>query len=487
MHLLIQYIRVTLNLKMKMKKLTQILLIVLLGGMQLQAQEQWSLNQCIDYALEHNIQVKQTKLKALSSEANLKQSKAAIYPNLSASASDAFQFGRTIDPFTNLFTDQKLQSFSLSASSQVTLFQGMQKYNTVKRNNYTYMANLQEIDQVKNSISMQVATAYLQILFDKELLEVAKRQIQITQEQVARTKTLVEAGSLAKGNLLEIQAQLAQEKMSFINAQNNIRTDYLNLTQLLELDSIAGFEIQIPEIEDPSEVLILASVDEIYNKSTDLPRIKKEELNVQSSDFGLKIAKGAYYPRLFFNASYGTGYSSARSKYDTEPSDPRPIGWVDGSMTPVYTQGFNTVTLPYAYGDQLNDNRNLSLVVGISIPIFNNLQTKTNVINSKLNYENAQLQLELTKNNLYKEIQQAHNAAVSALAKFRASKRSVEAQRESFSYTKQKFDLGLVNSVDYNTAKNNLIKAESDMVQAKYDFVFRINILNFYQGEPFNL
>ena len=470
-----------------MKKLTTILLIVLLGGVQLQAQEQWSLNRCVDYALEHNIQVKQTQLRAESSQANFKQSKAALYPNLNASASDALQYGRTIDPYTNLYTDQNLQSFSLSVSSQITIFQGLQKHNTIKRNNYTYLADLQEIDRVKNSISMQVATAYLQILFDKELLEVAKRQMGITREQVARTKVLVEAGSLAKGNLLEIQAQLAQEEMSYINAQNSIRTDYLNLTQLLELDSVAGFQIEIPEIDEPSEEMILASVDEIYNKSTDLPRIKKEELNVESADYGLKIAKGAYYPRLYLNASYGTGYSNARNKYDTEPGDPRPIGWVDGSMTPVYTQGINTITLPYSFLDQVNDNRSLSFVIGISIPIFNNLQNKTNVINSKLNYESAKLQLELTKNNLYKEIQQAHNAAVSALAKYKASKKSVEAQRESFSYTKQKFDLGLVNSVDYNTAKNQLTKAESDMVQAKYDFVFRINILNFYQGEPFQL
>ena len=470
-----------------MKKITIILLIVLLGGVQLQAQAQWSLNQCIDYALEHNIQVKQTKLQAESSQANLKQTKLSIYPNLNANASDAFQYGRTIDPYTNLYTDQNVQSFSLSVSSQVTLFQGLKKHNSIKKNNYTYLSNLQEIERVKNSISMQVATAYLQILFDKELLEVAKRQMEITKEQVERTKVLVEAGSLAKGNLLEIQAQLAQEEMSHINAQNNIRTDYLSLTQLLELDSADGFEIEIPQIDDPSEELILASVDEIYQKSTDLPRIKKQELNVKSADFGLKIAKGGYYPRLYLNASYGTGYSSARSKYDTEPADPRPIGWVDGSMTPVYTQGFNTITLPYDYIDQLNDNRSFSFVIGISIPIFNNWKVKTDIINSKLNYENAQLQLELTKNNLYKEIQQAHNAAVSALAKFRASKRSVEAQKESFSYTKQKFDLGLVNSVDYNTAKNQLTKAESDMVQAKYDFVFRINILNFYMGKPFKL
>lgn len=473
---------------MSLLKQFTILFVVLTWGMSLNAQEQkWSLTKCIDYALEHNIQVKQTVIQAESGKANLQQARAAIYPNLNASANDVFQFGRTVDPYTNVFTDQNVQSFNLSASSQVTLFNGLQQYNTIKKNNYTYLSNIQEIDEIKNSISMQVATAYLQILFDIELLDVAKRQMGITQEQVNRTKVLVEAGSLAKGNLLEIQAQLANEQLSFINADNNIKTDYLNLTQLLELDSVNNFVVEVPQLEDPSEEMILQPVNEIFEKSSSLPRIKKQELKLESSESSLKIAKGGYSPRLFLQASYGTGYSSARSKYSTEPGDIVPIGWVASTNEPVVRQGFNTITNPYLYGDQFIDNRSLSFVIGVSIPIFNNLQTKTRVTNSKLAVENSKLQLDLAKNNLYKEIQQARNSSVAALAKFKASKKAVDAQRESFSYTKQKFDLGLVNSVDYNTAKNQLTKSESDMVQSKFDFIFRVNILNFYQGIPFQL
>ncbi|MEN8120971.1 MAG: TolC family protein [Bacteroidota bacterium] len=439
---------------MRLLKITIIFFFIVFGGLQINAQAKWSLTKCIDYSLEHNIQVKQITLRAESGKANLQQSKAAIYPNLNVSVSDAFQFGWTIDPYTNDFTSENIQSFSASANSTVTLFNGLRQYNTTQQNKYTYMSYLQEVDEVKNSISMQVATAYLQILFDKELLEVSGRQMDITRDQVNRTKILVEAGSLAKGNLLEIQAQLANEEVAFINAENSIKTSYLNLTQLLELDSVDNFEIEIPEIEDPSEELILEPVGDIFNKSTNLPRVKKEELNLESSESALKVAKGGYYPTVYLRASYGSGYSSLS---------------------------------PFDYSDQIVDNRSWSFVAGINIPIFNNLIVKTTVTNSELNLENSKYQLQLSKNNLYKEIQQARNSSVAALAAFKASKKAVDAQQESFSYTKQKFDLGLVNSVDYNTAKNQLTKSESDMVQAKYDFIFRVNILNFYQGIPFQL
>ncbi len=472
---------------MKLFKITITFFFIVFGGLKVSAQEKWPLIKCVDYALEHNIQVKQVTLRAESGKANLTQSKAAIYPSLNASASDAFQFGRSVDPYSNSFTTENVQSFSASINSRVTLFNGLQQYNTIDQNNYTYLSYLQEVDEVKNSISMQVASAYLQILFDKELLEVARRQMKITTDQVNRTKILVQAGSLAKGNLLEIQAQLANEEVSFITAENNIKSSYLNLTQLLELDSVANFEIDVPEIDDPSEELILEPVRDIFNKSENLPRIKKEEYYLQSTESALKVAKGGYYPTLYAQASYGTGYSSARTKLSSLQGDDVQIGWVGSTLNPVYTQSFNTVSNPYNFGDQLDDNRSLSLRIGINIPIFNNLYVKTSVTNSTLNLENSKHQLQLAKNNLYKEIQQARNSSIAALATFKASKKAVDAQQESFSYTKQKFDLGLVNSVDYNTAKNQLTKSESDMVQAKYDFVFRVNILNFYQGIPFQL
>lgn len=424
------------------------------------AQEPWDLEKCVNYAIENNIQVKQTQLQARSSEYNLQESKAGLAPSLNANVNDAFQFGYTIDPYTNQFTNQNVQSLSASITGSVTLFNGLQQVNTVKKNRYTLMADIEEVEDIKYSITMQVASSYLQILFDKELLDVANSQLEITKTQVQRTKILVEAGSLAKGNLLEIQAQLAGEELTKINAENNLKSSYLNLTQLLELDTTSAFSIQVPELDDPSSEILLDSVSTIFNNSQGLPMIKKQEFKLQSSEQNLNIAKGGMSPRFYLQGSYGSGYSSART----------------------YPNGDT-----YPYSDQFVDNRSLSISIGVSIPIFNNFSVKNRISQSKLNIENSKYQLDLAKNQLFKDIQSARNSAEAALAKFNASKKAVEAQQESFSYTQQKFDLGLVNSVDYNTAKNQLAKSQSDMVQAKFEFIFRINILNFYQGIPFKL
>jgi len=455
---------------MKLIKLFLMLTIGVVSWYRVSAQEvttqkKWTLEECVDYAHQNNIQIKQIDLMSKSKKANLTQSKAALLPNLNGSASDNFSYGRSIDPYTNDFTENNVQSFNVSLSSYVTLFTGFQKYNTIKQNEYKLASSKEELEEIKNSIALQVATAYLQILFDKDLVEVAKRQLTISKEQENRTKILVNAGSLAKGNLLEIQAQLANEEVNLINNENNLKTSYLNLIQLLDLDTVENFEIDVPEIAEPSSDVIIAKTDTIYEESIDLPRIKKEELNLQDAEIGLKISKGGIYPTLYLQTSYGSGYSSAATKFD--------------SVT--------TAPIQYNYGDQFNDNRSFSFTIGLNIPIFNNLQVKTRIINSKINVENSKYQLQLAKNNLYKDIQQARNSAYASLAKYKASKKAVEAQKESFSYTQQKFNLGLVNSVDYNTAKNQLTKSESDMIQSKFDFVFRINILNFYRGMPFEL
>jgi outer membrane protein len=320
-----------------------------------------------------------------------------------------------------------------------------------------------------------------------ELLDVAKNQLAITQSQVDRTKILVEAGSLAKGNLLEIQAQLANEELAKINAENNLKSSYLNLTQLLELDTTSAFTIQVPELSDPSEAIVIDSVRKIFAESQDLPMIKKQEYYLKSSEEAYKVAKGLISPEVYLQASYGTGYSDARSLYDRGSVVQTEIGYVGISRDPVFSDIESVVSRSYPFTDQLNDNRSLSFVIGIQIPIFNRLSTKSRISQSKLNMENSKYMLDLSKNQLLKDIQTARNSAEASLAKFKASNKAVEAQLESFSYTQQKFDLGLVNSVDYNTAKNLLTKTQSEMVQAKFEFIFRINILNYYQGIPFKL
>jgi outer membrane protein len=363
----------------------------------------------------------------------------------------------------------------------------LQQVNTIKQDNYKLLSDLEDVEDVKYTISLQVASSYLQILFDMELLDVAKNQLAITQAQVDRTKILVEAGSLAKGNLLEIQAQLANEELAKINAENNLKSSYLNLTQLLELDTTNEFSIQVPQLADPSEAIIIDSVRRIYEESLDLPMIKKQEYYLKSSEQTMKIAYGGLSPQVYLSASYGSGYSNALNKYSRIPSAPVEIGYVGSSGDAVYMPGTETISSPYSFTDQLKDNRSTSLVIGIQIPIFNRLATKNRISQSKLNVENSKYMLDLSKNQLFKDIQSARNSAEASLAKFKASQKAVEAQQESFSYTQQRFDLGLVNSVDYNTAKNLLTKTQSDMVQAKFEYIFRINILNYYQGIPFKL
>jgi len=421
----------------------------------------WDLEKCIEYSIEHNIQVKQMTLQTKSSMSALEQSKAGLLPDLNANAGYSFNFGRSVDPTTYEFTDNEFRSLNASISSSVTLFNGLQQFNTIKQNDYNLLADLEELEDMKYSITLQVATAYLQILFDKELLEVANSQLEITKGQEQRTKILVDAGSLARGNLLEIQAQGATEELNRITAENNLRTSYLNLTQLLELDTTDGFEIRVPELDDPSEQLVIDSVSRIFEESQDLPMIKKQELKLKSSEKSLLISKGMLSPTVYLSASYGSYYSSAA------------FNPADGSSFP--------------FSEQFNNNRNLAVTLGIRIPLFNNFTVKHSITQSKLQVENSSYELDLAKNQLFKDIQTARNSAEASLAKFNASKKAVEAQEESFSYTQQKFDLGLVNSVDYNTAKNQLTKSQSDMVQSKFEFIFRINILNFYQGIPFQL
>ncbi|NJO88638.1 MAG: TolC family protein [Chloroflexia bacterium] len=421
----------------------------------------WNLEKCINYAIENNIQVKQMTLQTKSSKSALQQSRANLLPSVNADASHSWNFSG-FDPSTSDQLDGNFRTINASISGSVTLFNGLQQYNTINRNNYTLQADLEELEDMKYNITLQVATAYLQILFDKELLDVASSQLEITKGQEQRTKILVEAGSLAKGNLLEIQAQLAQEELNRINAENNLKTSYLNLTQLLELDTTGGFEILVPELEDPSQDMMIESVSKIFEDSQGLPMIKKQELRLQSSEKSLLISKGMISPQIYLSASFGSYYSSAAITSTTDLTTP-------------------------PFSNQFSDNMNLAITLGVRVPLFNNFTVKNNITQSKLQVENSKYELDLAKNQLYKDIQTARNSAEASLAKYNASKKAVAAQEESFSYTQQKFDLGLVNSVDYNTAKNQLTKSQSDMVQAKFEFIFRINILNFYQGMPFQL
>jgi len=430
----------------------------------------WSLEECIQYAIDNNIQIKQQVLQTRYQDNILEQSKLNLLPTLNGQASHNFSFNRTLDQTTYQYVDQNGQSNQFYFGGNLNLFNGLQNYNTIRRNKYQLIASELDLQSLKDNISLNVALAFLQILLNSELVNTINNQLQITKQQIVRTEKMYSAGSVAKGNLLQIEAQAAGEELQLINLENQLGISYLNLTQMLELQSPEGFKIIIPEIRIDTNMIITGSVNDIFTEAQIIrPEIKSAEMNLAAKELDLQIARGARSPGISMNHSISTMYSNIRKKV---------IG-LDPEEGAIYAE--------YPFSDQLNDNLNYGFGFSINIPILNGWQVNTNISNSKLNIENSRYTLEAQKKQLYKTIQQAYADAVAALKKYSSSMKAVASMEESFRYTEQKFNLGMVTPVDYNAAKTQLLTAQSDMSQAKYEFIFKTRVLDFYKGLPINL
>jgi len=442
-------------------------MLLLLVGSLVTAQQPakiWSLEECIIYAIDNNIQIKQQALQTEYQKNAYTQSKLNLLPTINGQASHNYSFGRALDETTYEFTDnQNIQSNSFYAGGSLNLFNGLQNYNTIQRNKYQLQASESDLQSTRDNISLSIALGYLQILLNTELVNATGNQLQITKQQIAKTEKMVEAGSLARGNLLQIEAQAASEELQLINLQNQLDISYLNLTQMLELGSPQGFSIVTPDISIDTNMVIGEGIDEIFAKAEGLrPEIKSAELKLAVSEYDLKIANGGRSPRLSMNHSFNTRYSDIAVK----PSNPLE---------------------KYTFGEQLNDNINYGVGFSLNFPILNGWQVNRNIANSKLNIESSRYVLENEKKQLYKNIQQAYADAIAALKKYSASMKAVASMEESFRYTEQKFNVGMVTPVDYNAAKTQLLNAQSDMAQAKYEFVFKTKVLDFYRGQPLSL
>jgi outer membrane protein len=320
---------------------------------------------------------------------------------------------------------------------------------------------------MQNDISLTVASYYLQILFSRELLNNARAQAEVTRQQIERTKKLVEAGTLARGSLLEIQALGANEEVNVIQAENQLNLAYLDLLQLLEMEAGTEFQIDVPVLSVKSDPDLLP-VQMIFNKAIDvMPEIKSAEMNYESSLRGLAIAKGSRSPSISVSSALGTNYSD-QIRMSNNPFDP------------AYEQ-----IKPFE--DQWKDNRSLTLSFRLSIPIFNGYQISSYIGRSKLNLLNSDYNLELAKNNLRKNVETAYADALSAHTTFKAREKSLISLNESFNYTEQRFNVGMVNAVDYNVAKNQLNLSESQLLSSKFDYIFKLKILDFYLGRALTL
>ncbi len=438
-------------------------LILLLNSQTLFPQPKaWTLEECIAHALQNNISIKQQEIMTQYRSSALEQSKLNLLPTLNGSASHNYAFGRALDETTYEFTENEtVQSNNLYAGSSLTLFNGLINYNTIRKNRYEVLASEQELAKFRDDVSLNVALAYLQILLNQELVTATVAQIELTRQQIDRTGKMVEAGSLARGNLLEIEAQAAREELQLVNMRNQLTLSLLTLAQMLELQDTDNFDIAIPAITVRDES-VKGSPSTIFAIAEKMrPEILSAEYKLRSAEFDLAIAKGNRSPRLSLGTSVSTGYSDMRLK-------------------PVTME-------KYPFGEQLHDNINYGVGLSLNIPILNGWQVNTGIRNSRLGIENSKYALESTRKQLYKSIQQAYTDAEGALKKYAASEKAVASMEEAFRYAEQKLGVGMFTAVEYNQSKTQLLNAQSEMAQAKYEYVFKSKVLDFYRGIPLTL
>ncbi|UMB52721.1 TolC family protein [Lutibacter sp. A64] len=430
--------------------------------------KKWTLQECINYAVENNISIKQQELSKELIKEDIVTAKGSFLPSLSASASQNFNFGSYIDNYGGRVSrDSRSNSFGIS--SGVTLYNGnINKINLLQTQKNLEAAGF-DLEENKNSIMLFVVNSYLNVLLNKESIVIAEEQILISKSQVEQTKALVDAGEVPRANLLEAEATLASNEQQLTSAQNTLDLALLNLAQLLQV-SHKGFDIESVTLNIDSASLIYNDTDAIFNTAlTSLPEIKSAEIAVENSELSVDRAKAGFLPSLSFGAGVGTSYQHNQGSKDVRA---------------ILDENNNVVYVPNGFGQQLEDNLGFNAGFSLSIPIFNRFQTKTAVAKAEINQQRAELALLDKQIKLRETIEQAYADAKAALNQYISAEKSLYAQNESFKNAQESYNAGVMTSFDFDQVRNRLVNAQSSMANAKYNFVFRTKLLEYYLGIP---
>lgn len=443
-----------------MKKRLLLLPLLLFPALFASAQETWTFSQCLDTALRRNISINQARLTNQINKVNLEQDKAARYPNLSANVNEGLNLGKNIDLTSNKFVTQAFNSTSANVNTGLNLFNGLQIRNSIRQSEIDLEAGKKDIEKVINDITINVTAAYLQVLFSYEIVDAAKNQADVTSQQEDRTAKLVNAGRLAETNLLQIRAQLASDKLAVVNAENQLQIAKLNLMQFMDLPLADSFNIVKPLLQEPS-MLQLQTNEEVYKKSLEVqPQIAGAGLRTSSAETAIKISEGARWPKLNLSASLSSSYASSRVK----ESEVNPQG--------------------YHFFNQMWDNLGQSVGLNLSIPIYSNRQIQSNIERARINAVSTRLDEQNVKNQLRKTVEQNYTDLVSAYKKYEAAKEQIANSQASYRNLETKYNLGMSTAVDFLIEKNNFFQAQSNLIQARYDYFFKMKMLDFYQGKP---
>ena len=448
--------------------------------------EKITLQQAVTIALENNIQIKQAKLSESISEINLSEAKSALYPTLNGNSSLNFNNGRSIDPLSNQFVNNSITSSNGSLFSSVVLFQGFQRINQISRNKLQLQADKSQVSKSQNDLSLSIVTSYLQILVNQDLLSAANNQLNLAKQTLEREQKLLDVGNKTLADLSQAKSQSSTAVLNATNAQNQVDISFLNLAQLMERNPSVPFEIARPSAPDVESLQKIYSASEVFNQALAVqPDIKIAEYNRQVAEKAVDVAKGNLSPRLSLNGSIGTGYSNGRqSLISSTQSGTRAIGLVENTNQIVVVPAFNNLFEVTPFQDQVSENINRSFGLSLTIPLLNGFQAKNSVQRAKINLQNQIYGEQLVKNTLNKTINQAVLDIRAADKRYLSAGRTFEANKEAYKVIEQRYNVGLVNALDLSTSKANLDKAEFDVIQAKYDLLFRVKVIDFYLGNP---
>lgn len=494
-----------------MKKLSKKLLLVIglsmagMAGAAAQAQQQgngsdgtWTLEEAVNYARANNLQVRQSQINNGLNQIELNQLKYERLPSINAGGGYNYNTGSFQDPVSFSLVTQDAQTGSFQLSASVPLFAGFQQVNLIKQAELDMQASQQDVLSAHNDITMQLVTAYLNILFADELIKISDQTRNLTQQQLERTRILFKAGSVAENAVLDLESQLAADELELINSQNQRDIARLSMMQLLNLPSSENFEIVVPDIPEPDENPVLISGEQVFDvASQTLPAIQAADLRVLSAAKALEVARGGYYPRLSLNAGLFSRYSSTSEflvgrQTVNEGLQRQELGFYDEGGTEavvIYVPNIYDVPMygDYPFFDQLQDNINKQVGVSLQVPIFNGMQVRSSVQRAKLQQQNAKINADIARNNLRQTIEQAYVDALAAQRRYAAAKEQLRAAEKNYSNAQLRLNSGVINTVDFNIVANNYRAAQSNLAQAKYDYTFKLKVLDFYQGKDISL
>lgn len=477
-----------------MRYLSSTLIAIIALCNSITAQEKWDLRKCVDYAVSHGFTIKQAELQTKLADIQYNQSRLSQYPTLNAGNSYGVSFGLRENPTTGILENQRFFNLGLNLQSSASIFNWYSKKNAIAADQFEMLAARAGVEKQKNDLSLLVANNYLAILLAKEQENIARVQLQQSISQFTNTRKLVDAGALPELNAAELEAQVARDTSSVISAKGNVQQAILNLKANLNLDAAAEFEVAIPPVEmipiDPIADLQPEAVFALAVKN--LPQQQVNSLRYQAGEKSMLSSKGAMKPSIGAFGNIGTNYvyfkTPVYNRILTGTTTPTGLivntGTVDYPvLQPATKQGdISSYIKPNGLGPQLSNNLGQNIGLNLNIPIFNGSSLRSNYERSKVNLQNLSLQKDIDNQKIKQDIYSAYNSAIVALEKFNASKKAVETSQRSYDFSKKRYDVGMLPTLDLITNQNNLFRAKLEMVSNQFDYVFKMKVLEFYRG-----